>query len=441
MPMLDIVVPDDVGDVGEVVVVTWLTRAGAAVAYDQAVVILQAEKVSFEVAAPAAGELTEILVQQGEVARRGQALARLQSAAAFAQSPATPDELPAPPENEPVREVRASPIAKRIAREHNVDLAQVTPSGESGRITEKDVEAYLSRRAAMPAPPLPAAPAEVVASPAAKRLAREKGIDLAQVTGSGEGGRISERDVLAHAERQPPAIPPPAMATRAPAVIPLAGMRGAIARRMVESLREAAQLTLVSEVDVTELVKRRAALKPQLDLSYTDLIVKAVALTLPDHPRLNAWLIDEQIQVQPAIHLGVAVALEDGLVVPVVRNADRQSLSELAREIQRLAQTARTNTLPPAQLSGSTFTITNLGMYGIDAFTPIINPPEVAILGVGRIDERLVRRDGDLLWRQVITLSLTIDHRAVDGAPGAAFLQALARRLEQPDWVRVGSME
>jgi len=173
-------------------------------------------------------------------------------------------------------------------------------------------------------------------------------------------------------------------------------------------------------------------LKQHFALTYTDLVVKATAQALIEHPRMNAWIEGEHIRLVQAVHIGVAVALDDGLIVPVVRDVDRKSLREIALEAQRLAMRARGGTLERDEVTGSTFSVTNLGMYGIDAFTPIINPPEIAILGVGRITEKLVRIQQGAEWRHVMTLSLTFDHRAVDGAPAAAFLQSIGKELENP---------
>lgn len=170
----------------------------------------------------------------------------------------------------------------------------------------------------------------------------------------------------------------------------------------------------------------------QLRLAYTDLIVKAVAQALKEHPRLNAWVEGEGIRLLRAIHIGVAVALEEGLIVPVVHDADRKSLREIAQETQRLAQRARERKLTPEEVTESTFTVSNLGMYGVDAFTPIVNPPEVAILGIGRIIEKPAPGPQGVEWRKMLTLSLTFDHRAVDGAPAAAFLQTVCKQLEAP---------
>ncbi len=261
------------------------------------------------------------------------------------------------------------------------------------------------------------------ASPLARRLAREHDIDLAQVKGTGPQGRVTREDV----ERAIQA------AEAAPGRgVPFAGMRRTIARRMTGSLQTMAQVTLCTEVDVTELVRLRERLRRDFDVTYTDLIVQTAARALEKHPRLNAYLDGDEICLCDRIHIGVAVALEEGLVVPVIRDANRKALREIARETKDLAQRAREGTLSMDEMTGSTFSVTNLGGYGIDGFTPIINPPEVAILGVGRIVEKPAAHRGAVVLRQMMVLSLTFDHRIVDGAPAAEFLHTLAEMLEMP---------
>ena len=205
-------------------------------------------------------------------------------------------------------------------------------------------------------------------------------------------------------------------------------MRGAIASRMHDSIQSMAQLTLTRQIDATELIALRQALKSEgTGVSVTDLVLKAVVASRSTAtPLLNATLESDVITEHAQVDLGVAVALDDGLIVPVVRNAAAKRLPDLSAEVRDLAEKVRANSAKPTEVSGSTFTVTNLGAYGIDRFTPIINPPEVAILGVGRAVEVPTRRGDDVAWRQMITFSLTIDHRAVDGAPGALFLQTLA---------------
>lgn len=432
MPILEVVVPEEIGDVEECVVVTWLKRAGDTIERDDTLVILQAEKVSLDVPAPATGQVAATLAEQGEIVKKGQVLARLEVESVEAVAPSAQAESvsePAPPPPQ----VRASPIAKRLAREHNVDLTQITGSGKGGRISEKDVLAVIEAPQETTAPVGDSSAREVRASPVAKRLAREHNVDLAQVIGTGGGGRITEKDVLAFMEAQRPAKPEAAPTAPQEEPIPLTGTRATIARRMHDSLQSMAQLTLHTEVDVTELVDMRESLKQQAPITYTDLVMRACALALRQHPRLNATLDGETIRVLPQVNIGLAVALDDGLIVPVIPEADRKSLTDLAQARIRLAERARANELTPNEVSGGTFTVTNLGNYDIDAFTPIVNPPEAAILGVGRIVEKVAIYQGKISQRAMMTLSLTFDHRLVDGAPAAAFLQSIKQLLESPD--------
>jgi pyruvate dehydrogenase E2 component (dihydrolipoamide acetyltransferase) len=381
MPLTDILIPAEMGPVEECVVVAWFKREGDHVNQGDDLLIIQAEKVSFDVPSPATGTLIAILVQQGEVAKQDQPLARIEGSRADSETITTIIEAEPEPaaisSPSPARDVRASPIAKRLARQHGIDLAFVNGSGKEGRITEKDVRATIETQQAQPK--------------AAAATTADK----------------------SHS-------------------IPMVGMRAIIAQRMHQSLQDMAQITLHTEADVTELVALRNRLKESLPVTYTDLILKAGALALRQHPHLNATLDGEMINILPEINMGLAVALEDGLIVPVLRNADQQSLADLARERARLVERARSNQLTPGQLTGGTFTITNLGIYDIDAFTPIVNPPEAAILGVGRIVDKVVIHNDKIAQRSMITLSLSFDHRIVDGAPAAAFLQTIKQHLEQP---------
>jgi pyruvate dehydrogenase E2 component (dihydrolipoamide acetyltransferase) len=284
--------------------------------------------------------------------------------------------------------------------------------------------------AAAPATRAPAAAAggEVLASPAAKRRARELGVDIAQVPPAAPGKRITADDVEAFAAQA--AVP--AAAGR---VVPFEGIRRVVAERLTESLQTMAQVTISREAQVRGLVARRQELAPGFEaatgirLSYVDLLVEIVAGLLPGNPLLNATLTDEGIEVAEAVHMGVAVALEDGLIVPVIRDAGTRPLGELARERARLSEKAQTGTLTLDDVEGGTFTISNLGAFGADAFTPIVNPPQCAILGVGRIVDKPAVVDGQVAVCPTMWLSLTFDHRIVDGAPAAGFLQALAERL------------
>ncbi len=445
MSNIAIILPPDLeAETEEYAIVTWLKRPGDPVRKGETLVIVQAEKVSFELPAPADGTLTDILVPQGAVAKGGEVLARMDAVETSTKAEVeAPLAESAPPATS--TPVRASPIAKRLAREHGVDLARIQGSGSGGRITEKDVRAVIGARPAVPIEAPPAAPKPVRASPVAKRLAREQGVDLAQVQGSGAGGRITEKDVRAAIEARTPA--PPVAPEIRPAEEaeetretgesrPLAGMRAAIARRMHASLQEMAQLTLFTEADVTELVDLRRRLKAAAaetaPVTYTDLLVRAAALALRQHPNVNITLEDGRIRQLSHVHVGLAVGLDDGLVVPVLRDADRKTPAELARLRVQLVERARSGQLTSEEMNGGTFTVTNLGMFDIDGFTPIVNPPEAAILGVGRVVEKVVVHQGKIAQRWMMTLSLTIDHRLVDGAPGAAFLQTIKGLLETP---------
>ncbi len=354
-------------------IVQWLKKEGESVDQGEPLVEVEAEKVTSVVEAVSSGVLLRILVAEGTsvpvrtvlclVGAPGEVVPEVETAPTPVESRSEPRPTPEPA----AAQVQVTPVARRLARDHGIDLSQVQGTGPRGRITEEDVR------------------------------------------------RAIESGVSSTAQE-----------------IPLAGIRGVIAQRMHESLQTMAQVTLITEADLTNLVQMREELKQQFDLTYTDLIVKAVARVLREYPRLNAWVEGQNIRLLRKINIGVAVALEDGLIVPVVHDADRKSLREIAQESQRLAQHAREGTLTLEEVADCTFTVTNLGMYGVDSFTPIINPPEVAILGIGRITEKPTRGPQGGVWQQMLTLSLTFDHRAVDGAPAAAFLQAVSKQLEAP---------
>jgi pyruvate dehydrogenase E2 component (dihydrolipoamide acetyltransferase) len=425
----------------EGVVAKWNKRDGDPVKKDEEIAVIMSKKITYKLTAPVAGIL-RILVREKEtrpinatlafVTAPGEPLPTVEQAAApalpsvgvvatTAQAPSAP---PAPPSAK-TDFVLASPAARRLAKEKGIDLAQVTGSGADGMVTESDLTRFIEASAKA------AAPTEALATSAARKLAEQRGLKLSEIPGTGIGGRITEANVLAfEAQAQAPA--PPSAAPSAARVFPFAGMRQAIAEHMVESLHNMAQLTMMMEVDVTELVKLREQVKADFEVTYTDLMIKAVAKTLKRHPILNATLIGDEVHQLEPIHIGVAVALQEGLIVPVVRDADKRTVQEIAQEVRRLAQGARENTLSVDEVTGSTFTITNLGTYGLDGFTPIINAPEAAILGVGRIVERVVVHDDQIARRKMMVLSLTIDHRLVDGAPGAEFMQSLKELLENP---------
>jgi pyruvate dehydrogenase E2 component (dihydrolipoamide acetyltransferase) len=412
-------------------VVKWLKQHGEPVTEGQPIVVVMSKKITYQVEAPASGVLhivaqpkedrkvTEII---GFILEPGEEAPIVEAAAAPPPMPeAAPPAAAVTAVEEAPREVRSSPAARRLAKELGVDIHLVPGSGKDGRITEEDVQRFVEAGA----PARGQEPPEPPATPLARRMAEEEGLSLRQIAGTGPDGRITEDDVLRVLE---------GWAASPGKAIPFTGMRQAIAEGMMASLHSTAQLTLTARADVTALVELRDVLRRRWDvpISYTDLIVKAVALALREHPILNSTLLYEQIVLHDEVAIGVAVALEQGLIVPVVHGANVKSVPQIHAALAGLAERARTGALSVDQVTGGTFTITNLGMYGVEAFTPIINPPEVAILGVGCIFEELALVNGQVASRSKMMLSLTIDHRVVDGAPGAAFLQAVVQLLEHP---------
>jgi pyruvate dehydrogenase E2 component (dihydrolipoamide acetyltransferase) len=332
-----------------------------------------------------------------------------------------------------------SPNARRVAGELGVDLATVRGSGPGGRIVSEDVE-----EAALRAPQHQGQAR--VASPLARRDAREAGIDPTTITTT--TGYVSRGDVKAaasspQASAAAAVVPvvsqaPAALGQETASIIPMKGMRGTIAARMQQSLTEMAQLTHGFEVGMDAVVALRAEMKQQYAAlgvpvpSLNDFVVRAAALALRQHPILNATINGNEIHLLSRIHMGLAVAVPNGLMVPVIRDADQLSLPELARSTRELAERCREGTISLDELEGGTFAVTSLGTYGVDMFTPVINPGNVGILGVGRLRDS-GKWEGDAWVRtQVLTLSLTFDHRAVDGAPAAEYLQTMAELLARP---------
>jgi pyruvate dehydrogenase E2 component (dihydrolipoyllysine-residue acetyltransferase) len=420
----------------------WLVQPGTPVEPGDPLLRLATDKVDVEVEAEEAG-LFHPAVQSGVELPPGALIGWLLEAGEEVPSSAAALEAPPPPHiqaeatapvvGEPGALTRtgrlfASPNARRVARERGVDIAQLNGTGPGGRIITADV---LDATAAAPGGP---GPAPQAVSPLVRRDAAAGGVDLGAVVATGPGGRVLRSDVAA-AAAQAPAAAPPASAAQ---VIPLTGMRGVIASRMHASLQEMAQLTLGSEAVMDAAVALRVQLKEQwaqADIpvpTITDLVVRAAALALREHPRLNASVHDDAIHIQPEINVGLAVALEEGLMVPVLKKADQLPLSAIAAGSRRLAQGARTGRLSLPDLEGGTFTVSTLGSYGIDFFTPVITPGQVAILGVGRLRDSVRWEGASPVRTQVMTLSITFDHRAVDGAPAADYLRSVVSRLASP---------
>ena len=417
--------------------VEWLKQDGDQIEVGDMVFAVESDKALNEVEALDAGilRIPPNSPAPGSVLKVGTLLAYLlepgeemPTAAAPPTAPEQAAAAPAPALQAPVSTDTAkkrsgpssSPRARRLAAELGVDWTQLEGSGRSGRIIERDI------RAAAQKP-------EVRVSPVARRLATELGVDLTQLAAARPGKRIERADVEAAAQAPRP---------EPDQVVPLSPVRKITAERMLASARTSAPVTLTSEVDATELVRLRSQLKNDSSTaarplpSYTDLLVKAAAEALSEHPELNARLQDDgEIALSAAVHVGIAVDTQRGLLVPVLRNAQEKTLRQIAAESAALIEAAAEGQLGPDALRGGTFTLTNLGMYEIDAFTPIINLPECAILGVGRIAPKQVVVDAGaerLEIRQMMFLSLTFDHRLVDGAPAARFVQRLKQLIEQP---------
>ncbi len=428
----------------------WLVEDGAAVAVGEPLYRLETEKVDMDVEAEAAGtvrhvvaagETVEVGTLLGYVLAAGEPMPSGANAAPAATastgiSMATGASAPVAPVRTGER-VFASPIARRLAKERRLDLDQIVGTGPGGRIVEADIEAAVVEPA-VTTTTATRSTERILASPVAQALAQQRGIDIATVRGTGPGGRITREDV-AHAKPGPSAsgASRSSYVERLPDVVAVKGMRKVISQRMHASLQEMAQLTLGTEVVMDEAVRFRSLLLAEWEpegvrVSVTDMVVKAVARALTEHPYLNSTLSGDEILLHPAAHVGLAVAVEDGLVVPVIRDADTRSLKEIAVESTRLADLARGRRLGLDDMSGSTFSVTALGAQGIDFFTPIVNPPNVAILGVGRMREGVAWEGDHPVKQTVMTLSLTIDHRVVDGAPGAAFLGTVRDILQTP---------
>jgi pyruvate dehydrogenase E2 component (dihydrolipoamide acetyltransferase) len=281
----------------------------------------------------------------------------------------------------------------------------------------------------------------VKASPVARRIAAEKGLDLGGIAGSGPEGRIIKRDV----EGATPSSAPAAAGAQPPSApagtgsghedVPLSQMRKVIAKRLAQSIGPVPTFYLTAEVDMERASEAREALvaaNPDGKFSFNDVVIRCAAAALRQHPWVNAWWMDDRIRQWREVHIGVAVAIDEGLITPVIRHADGKSLRQIAAEVRELAGRARAKKLLPEEYTGATFTISNLGMFGIDEFTAIINPPEAAILAVGRIEPRAVVVDGATQVRRRMRITLSCDHRVIDGATGAKFLQTLVGMLENP---------
>ncbi len=400
-------------------VVRWLKSPGDTVTKGEPLLEIETDKVTVEIEAAASGILRDVTAREGDVVPVGQTIALIVAPgeAGAAALPSPPRAAGAAAVPSPPAAVKVSPLARRIAEQHGVDLAQVKAA--SGTIQKADVLTYLESQKAPPA--VDGASARLTAaSPKARRLAAERSVDLRALRGSGPGGAILAADVPS-----------------APSARPAEGV-GTIwrimAERMTASWTTAPHFYLFREVTVGRLVswREQAGRQTGARITYTDLLVKLVATALSHHPAVNASWKDGAIARHADINVGLAVAIEDGLVVPVIHRADTLSLADIAARREDVVSRAQAGKLRPADIQGGGFTISNLGMYGVDAFNAIVNPPQAAILAVGRIADRVVAVNGQPAVQPTMMLTLSCDHRALDGARGAQFLGALADLIEEP---------
>jgi pyruvate dehydrogenase E2 component (dihydrolipoamide acetyltransferase) len=417
----------------------WLKDEGDAIRKGEPLFEVETEKITNVVEAAAAGVLFQIVVPAGTVvpvgavvaviAEPGEQPARVEGIrmGEISEGPAPTGKQPAAPQAGAAAEkkfIPASPAARRLAKGLGVDLVRVPGSGPEGRITEADVQRFHDK-----------GPPPLKITPLAEEMARQAGLDISSIPGTGEGGKITQEDVqraLAAAQKRAPE------AAAAVKSLPFAGMRRSIAQNMHASLHHTAQLTAFVEVDVTEMVRFRDTVRDayrsdeSVKVSHNDIIILAVSRALKRHPIMNSTLVGEEILLHEAVNMGMAVALAEGLIVPVLRNADRMGLLDIARGARELARKAREGTLSVDEVTGGTFTITNMSMFQVDGVTPILRPPETGILGVGRIQERPAVFNGEIAVRSMMFLSLTFDHQVVDGAPANQFLGTVAAYLENP---------
>lgn len=402
----------------------WLKKEGDRVAMGEPLAEIDTDKATMEMQALTNGVLRKILIKEGESAPLGQMIAII---------------------GEPDEDISAlltkAPPAKTESAPASSPQATVAPepakdTGGNGRHGEVVAAAPSGR---------------LIVSPLAARMAAEAGIDLRALSGSGPGGRIIKRDIEAAmgGERvSAESAKPTARPLQQPRVIgasayheePMSEMRKTIARRLVTSIGPVPHFFLTSEIEMDRAVELRRnvnELDPELKISINDIIIKVAAAALLQHPQVNASFQERSIRFYEHADIGVAVAIEDGLITPVVRSADQKSLSEIAREVRDLAERARNRRLRPEEYTGATFSVSNLGMFGIDEFTAVINPPEGAILAVGAASAKPVVRNNEIVVRQMMRVTMSCDHRVIDGATGAKFLQTFKKFLENPLYLLV----
>lgn len=409
----------------------WLKSEGEEVEEGDPLLEVEADKATMEVEAPASGVLGRILVDEGNTVPVVQVIGYILSPGENIED--LPSEPPAVTEQRTKEEtegkVSATPVATRIANDRGINLQEVSGSGPAGEITKADVLGFAEKSQQQS---IEERAHRKRISPRARRLAQEKGIDISLVEGSGPGGAITEEDVIGYVGA--------ATSDIKGEVLSLKPIQRIAAERLTESFTSVPHFYLRVEVLASRLLEMREELLPAIKessgvrLTITDLLLNILAKTLKDHPLANASWEKGRIRLAGDVNVGIATAVEDGLIVPVIKEADRKGLDEIAVERDDLTRRAAARTLSLEELENGTFTLSNLGMYGVDEFSSIINPPQSAILSVGQIANRAIVRDGQVVACPTMVLTLSIDHRVLDGARGARFLEDLRTSLERADY-------
>ena len=443
MPALEI--SQDIGTL-----VNWLKAEGDLVHKGDPLMEIETDKVTVEIESPGTGVLANIAAQPGDEVPVGQVIAMLlaegevqSQALSERKVPPAIKDLRSTPEKLPVREgkvISATPVARRLAEEHGLDLGDVAVDVGSDRIQKGDVLAYVESHQLLKGNG-EASPRLIAASPKARRLATEHGLEVVSLAGSGPDGAVLAGDIQdALMERSKDALgsQPLPTVTDDYAVIPIKGMRKVIAERLQASYQTAPHISLTLSADMTEIKSISERLSPVVEeetgrpLTMTAILAKIVGATLREYPRLNAHLVDGEIREFSTVNLGIAVALEEGLIVPVIPSIERLGLSSIQAELYDLTERARNGAIKLHEVKGGTFTMSNLGMFGVEQFTAILNPPEVGILSIGTVTDIPVGVKGEVVLRPIIQVTINADHRAVDGAVAARFLSALKKVLENP---------
>lgn len=418
-------------------IVEWSKNNGDQVKEGEIIFVMETDKVAVDVESPGTGILDGISTKPGEVIPIGTVVAYILSEGETLpedqQSIQTEKQITPTPSLDKSSVQSVTPVAKNMAAAHDIDLSTVVPSGKEQKITKADVEAKIASQSK------PRADGKVYAVPAARRMARENQVDLDSLMGSGPKGRIQTSDVLTLLEQKDQIGMQDAALIDDPEIVPLIGMRQKIADRMTANYQSIPHIRFTSRVLMDNFMQARTSLNKLAEksagqkISTTAMMVKLVATTLIRHPYLNSSLQGDQILLHREINIGVAVALKNGLIVPVVKNADQKGFAEIASEVNDLARHARDGKLVNTDVKDGTFTISNLGPFGVEQFDAIINAPEAAILAVGTTQkEAIPDGDGGILSRLVMRMTLSADHRIVDGAVAARFVDNLKAAIEDP---------